>query len=150
VYRFKNPPDAVNPQAGLVELDGAFYGTSQSGGSNGFGTIYEVKKTGEERVVYTFKGGDDGLAPQSELLVVNGLLYGTTTMGGSRNGGTIFEMTKDGSKRVLYTFAATSAKDGSYPNTLAYKDGTFYGTTRYGGGSIKCALGCGTVYSLTL
>jgi uncharacterized repeat protein (TIGR03803 family) len=148
VYRFKNAPDAVNPVSGLVELDGAFYGTSQGGGATGFGAIYEVRKTGEERVVYSFKGGDDGYAPLGGLIVVNGLLYGTTSQGGRRSSGTIFEVSKSGQERVVYTFQG--GKDGSQPNALVYKDNTFYGTTRYGGGSNKCALGCGTIFALTL
>ena len=67
LYRFKGPPDATNPQAGLVEMRGILYGTTQSGGANGFGAVFEIDMFGQERVLYSFKGGADGAAPVSGL-----------------------------------------------------------------------------------
>jgi uncharacterized repeat protein (TIGR03803 family) len=148
LFRFTGLPGPINPQAGLVALDGAFYGTSQGGGETGYGSVYEVKKNSEVHTIYSFKGGDDGAVPISSLIVVNGLLYGTTSQGGPRNAGTVFELSKTGTERVLYAFLGT--RDGQLPTGLLAKNNTLYGTTRYGGNVTACSLGCGTIYSITL
>jgi uncharacterized repeat protein (TIGR03803 family) len=148
VYGSPGAPEATNPAAGLVELDGSFYGTSQGGGKTGFGTVFEVGASGGERAIYSFKSGTDGSIPVAALVVSNGKLYGTTSQGGSDNAGTVFEITKSGEERVLYSFRG--GKDGKLPGgALLASGGKLYGMTRYGGGSNKCALGCGTVYEVT-
>jgi uncharacterized repeat protein (TIGR03803 family) len=80
--------------------------------------------------------------------VVGGLLYGTTYQGGSAGGGVVFSVTPDtGKETVLHDFVSSS--DGAQPpGTLAYYNGTFYGTTQ-GGGSLGGS-GFGTVFSYTI
>ncbi len=52
------------------------------------------------------------------------------------------------SYQVLYSFAGGS--DGRDPAAaLINVNGTLYGTTREGGNSASCPIGCGTVYSIT-
>jgi uncharacterized repeat protein (TIGR03803 family) len=103
--------------------------------------------------LYSFKGGTDGALSTSPLLDVNGILYGTTQNGGtgcdSAGCGTIFTITPSGKERVLYRFKG--GKDGSSPEaSLVDVNGTLYGTT-YGGGGTICymKLGCGTVFAVT-
>jgi uncharacterized repeat protein (TIGR03803 family) len=96
LYRFKAGSDGAHPfYAGLVARNGALYGTTYQGGTDGAGTVFKVATTGaSEHVVYSFKGGDnDGQYPYDGLIFVNGSLYGTTNVGGSSNAGTVFKVT---------------------------------------------------------
>lgn len=38
-----SPADGINPRAGLIYVDGALYGTTQGGGSHGFGAVFKLK-----------------------------------------------------------------------------------------------------------
>jgi uncharacterized repeat protein (TIGR03803 family) len=81
LYRFKRSHGA-NPWAGLIDVNGTLYGTTQEGGEYGDGTVYSVSLAGTEKVVHSFLGYSDGAFPHSGLLNVNGTLYGTTSSGG--------------------------------------------------------------------
>ena len=154
--------DGQAPLARLLAVDGALYGTTQSGGSSGpgcpigCGTIYRITTGGNEQVLYRFKGGADGSAPVSGLTMLGGALFGTTTGGGSGTScsgrcGTIFKADLDGqSERVLYSFKGGT--DGADPlSELAFFDGSLYGTTHYGGRKTRlCSNGCGTVFRLSI
>jgi uncharacterized repeat protein (TIGR03803 family) len=137
------------PYAGLIEVNGTLYGTTQVGGSTGRGTVYSVSTTGTEKVLHSFGHGSDGRYPTGNLLDVKGKLYGTTQDGGSFGQGTVFRVTLDGSEKVLYNFAGGS--DGADPFAgLIDVNGILYGTTLLGGAS-GCFVneGCGTVFSVT-
>lgn len=43
LHSFASKPDGAEPQAGLVELSGILYGTTQYGGKSGHGTVFELK-----------------------------------------------------------------------------------------------------------
>ncbi len=128
--------DGVFPMAGLVLLNGAFYGTTFSGGDHGFGAIFKVAKSGNESLIYSFKGGNDGADPMAPLFAFKGTLYGTTTVGGgssncSQGCGTVFSVTTVGKEHVLHAF---SGKDGIGPIAgLVAVGSTLYGTTANGG-----------------
>jgi uncharacterized repeat protein (TIGR03803 family) len=105
LYSFKGGTDGSDPVAGLTDVKGTLYSTTQVGGTSnivGFGTIFEVSTSGAERVLYSFKGPPDGAYPQSIMIDVKGALYGTTALGGvygnsgggaPANGfGTVFEI----------------------------------------------------------
>jgi uncharacterized repeat protein (TIGR03803 family) len=107
LHRFNAGKDGYAPVAGLVEMNGALYGTTESGGEGcpnyygfkvvGCGTVFEVSTSGKESVLYRFKGPPDAMNPHAGFLDVNGTLYGTTSSGGvnkcgSINCGTIFEL----------------------------------------------------------
>jgi uncharacterized repeat protein (TIGR03803 family) len=87
-------PDGGQPFAGLTEVNGLLYGTTEVGGKSkcadngdGCGTAFVVDPaTRTEMVVYSFCSRPDcvdGEAPLSGLLDVNGVLYGTTASGGA-------------------------------------------------------------------
>jgi uncharacterized repeat protein (TIGR03803 family) len=85
--------DGANPYAGLVDVDGILYGTTEYGGTSGGGTVFEINpSTGEESVLHSFTGGADGALPEAGLLDVGGILYGTTYKGGTDNDGTVFRI----------------------------------------------------------
>ena len=150
-----NPPPytlGADPQAGLVQgQDGAYYGTTSSGGVSFQGTIFRVAADGTATLSYAFTGGYDGGEPEGALLEgTNGEFYGTTWGGGFYYGGTAFEMTSGGAVNPLYSF---SGSDGLNPcgSLLQGRDGNFYGVTRYGGNGYDQTdfSGLGSVFSLT-
>jgi uncharacterized repeat protein (TIGR03803 family) len=144
LYAFQGQPDGANPVAGLVNVGGTLYGTTQYGGANGYGTIFSITTSGKETVLYSFSyGSGDGEFPQAGLINVKGTLYGTTTYGGANDWGTVFSVTPSGAETLLHGFGESG--DGAMPVTgLVDVKGTLYGTTQSGG-----AHDSGTVYSIT-
>jgi uncharacterized repeat protein (TIGR03803 family) len=70
----------------LQANDGSFYGTTVSGGSSGFGTVFRVALNGTFTTLYSFTGGIDGAEPYGGLLQTSdGSLYGTALSGGERS-----------------------------------------------------------------
>jgi uncharacterized repeat protein (TIGR03803 family) len=142
--------DGILPEARLIAINGAVYGTTSQGGASNAGTIFEVSASGTEYVLYNFKGGTDGAYPQAGLIAVNGLLYGTTLEGGANNAGTVFDVSTSGKEHVLYSFGSGRA-DGAFPYAgLIDLKGSLYGTTSGGGtGNCKPYSGCGTVFAVS-
>jgi uncharacterized repeat protein (TIGR03803 family) len=150
-----SPADGADPEAGLTNVSGTLYGTTWSGGatctfiSGGCGTVFKITTAGTETVLHRFfansTSSPDGANPKAGLLNVNGTLYGTTYQGGAF-AGTVFSTTLSGNVTVLHYFGAGGSRpDGAYPMSgLSYVNGTFYGTTMFGG-----AYNDGTVYSIT-
>jgi uncharacterized repeat protein (TIGR03803 family) len=138
-------PDGVFPVAGLVVLNGIFYGTAISGGQNGFGAVFKIDKSGKESLVYSFKGSKDGSGPYAALTPYKGALYGTTIQGGgssncSQGCGTIFAVTTAGKEHVVYAFKGGS--DGGSPvSKVIVVNSALFGTTPNGGKN-----GTGTIF----
>jgi uncharacterized repeat protein (TIGR03803 family) len=133
LFRFHPPKDGTHPAAGLLDVNGTLYGTTQNGGLSRRGTVYSISTSGVEKVLYRFRGGSDGLYPLSDLVNVNGTLYGTTSQGGSGSG-TVYSVSTSGREKVLYAFKGGS--DGAHPLAgLVDVNGKLYGTTYQGGGS---------------
>lgn len=145
VYSFGGKTsDALYPEAGLIAVNGTFYGTTTAGGKNDAGTVFSVSTDGKEKVLHSFGSGTDGRDPAAALLDVSGTLYGTTAEGGANgSGGVVFSITTAGKEKVLHSFG--SGTDGFYPYAgLIDVNGKLYGTTVSGG-----ANNLGTVFSLT-
>jgi uncharacterized repeat protein (TIGR03803 family) len=151
---FGLPPDASNPAASLINVDGTLYGTSEYGGrfggdhgkKPGNGTVFSISTTGTVHVLHSFRGRNDGDHPLASLIDMGGILYGTTRDGGTKREGTVFEISTSGSERVLHSFyfSGGNGSDGSEPCAgLIDVNGTLYGTTSGGG-----AYGHGTVFSI--
>jgi uncharacterized repeat protein (TIGR03803 family) len=45
LHSFGSGSDGANPRAGLINVDGTFYGTTEFGGAHGLGTVFELEKT---------------------------------------------------------------------------------------------------------
>lgn len=140
----KSAGDGTSPSKGLIVVKGTFYGTTGSGGSNNYGTVYSITKSGEETVLHSFAGNGDGANPNSELLDVDGVLYGTTESGGADNKGTVFSVTPRGEEKVLHSFDYTLTNGGPPAGGLIDVNGTLYGTTYWYGLKNQ-----GAVYSIT-
>lgn len=82
LYSFGKPGsshDQVGPQAGLLNVNGTFYGTVQ--GANAGGAVFAITPGGAESFVYQFNvNGPIGspISPMGEVIDLNGTLYGTT------------------------------------------------------------------------
>jgi uncharacterized repeat protein (TIGR03803 family) len=143
LYNFTGGSDGGDPYGTLVQdKAGNLWGTTEQGGSSGYGTVFKLTKSGKETVLYSFTGGADGANPSAGLVLSGNTLYGTTECGGSGSGcsggggsgnGVVFELNiNTGTETVLYTFRGL---DGAGPSTgLALDDrGNLYGTTSTGG-----------------
>jgi uncharacterized repeat protein (TIGR03803 family) len=142
-----NCADGSEPEAGLVEYDGNFYGTT----SFGAGTVFKITPAGQLTTLYTFcsqNGCTDGQSPSSGLVQgTGGNFYGTTYLGGAEGAGTVFEINPAGNLTTLHSFCSkTNCTDGAYPiaGLIQATDGNFYGTTQIGG-----TPGWGTVFKIT-
>jgi uncharacterized repeat protein (TIGR03803 family) len=152
-----NGTDGQSPAAGLLDVSGTLYGTTNKGGAYTCGgatcgTVFSITRGGAEKVLHSFNG-TDGEDPAAGLLDVSGALYGTTYLGGEHTCagvtcGTVFRLTTRGAEKVLHSFAGGS--DGALPLAgLIKANGTLYGTTSLGGGGSGCSgNGCGTVFSM--
>ncbi|MGC4101225.1 choice-of-anchor tandem repeat GloVer-containing protein [Ferruginibacter sp.] len=80
-----------NPFGSLLLYNNKFYGLNYSGGTSGYGTLFEWDPTTN---IYTKKidfNGSTGGYPQNSLRLMNGKMYGGTTGGGSAGLGVVFE-----------------------------------------------------------
>ena len=144
--------DGSSPVAGLVQAtDGNFYGTTQNGGANGSGTVFQITATGTLTSLHSFNYSVDGIGPLGGLIqATDGNLYGTNWLGGSSSGGlgTVFQITLSGALTTLHVFCLESGcPDGQFPESWLVQgtDGDLYGTTTFGG-----AHGDGTVFQISL
>lgn len=146
LHAFTDGSDGANPYSALVQAsDGNFYGTTETGGSGGAGTVFQITASGSLTTLYSFTGGADGGNPYSPLIQgTDGNLYGTTEGGGADGDGVIFKIMPGNTPNTpvtLYSF--TGGDDGANPYSpvLEASDGNLYGTTESGGSG-----GYGTVY----
>jgi uncharacterized repeat protein (TIGR03803 family) len=135
LHNFAGGDDGANPFAGVTrDLAGNLYGTTQSGGSAGFGTVYKLDMAGNETVLHAFTGGDDGGEPWSGVILdPAGSLYGTTFTGGQWHAGLIYKLNSVGQERVLYSFFGGAEGGGPYAGVVRDSAGNLYGTTWNGG-----------------
>ncbi|MGO8672197.1 MAG: beta strand repeat-containing protein, partial [Capsulimonadaceae bacterium] len=146
------PDDGTSPYAGLVlGSNGIFYGTTNSGGSAGLGTVFSITSAGVVTILHSFGDGsvsDDGANPEAALIQASdGNFYGTTYDGGSANGGAVYRITPSGVVTILHNFNdGTVSNDGTNSRAALVQggDGNFYGTTDSGGSA-----GGGTVFRIT-
>lgn len=160
LHSFDDASDGVEPRMGVImDASGNLYGTTESGGSIGYGAVFEVSppangaRAWTENVIYNFGFSPDGGSPAYSGLVFDpaGNLYGTTQTGGTAHNGVVFELSPPPSgstswtESVLHTFQ--EAPDGAQPESglLLAADGTLYGTTLFGGDADDS----GTVFSIS-
>jgi uncharacterized repeat protein (TIGR03803 family) len=93
-----NGIDGSFPEASLIDVGSALYGTSANGGRNHCGpygtcgTVFSITTGGREKVLQSFREGDDGWRPAVRLNYKSGSLFGTTHLGGVHGGGVVFSL----------------------------------------------------------
>lgn len=140
--------DGHNPGAGLIaDTRGNLYGTTQSGGSLGGGTVFKLAPNAHHTkwkmtILYNFcpqSSCMDGEYPNAPLTYQGAAsgalydgaspLYGATFLGGSSGNGTVFALTpKNGGKRwveeIIYDFCPNQVcTDGKLPSGGIVLDG---------------------------
>lgn len=153
LYTFPNSSDGKYPVGGLIfDAEGNLYGTTESGGIGGGGTVFELSRSGSGwsyAVLHSFTGQ---FGPFSTLAMDSaGNLYGTTYADGAFNAGSVFKLTRSGQGWTftdLHDF--TGGADGANPvgGVTLDANGNLYGTTSAGGFSQNCG-GCGVVWEIT-
>jgi uncharacterized repeat protein (TIGR03803 family) len=150
LHKFKGGKDGIYPTGRLISDAAAdIYGTTESGGANGLGTVFELIPNQDgswaEKVLH-------GASPYAGGVTLDqtGNLYGTTSYGGTYGSGTVYKLAPnlDGSwsESVLYSFGS----DGWGTNGPLSIDpaGNLYGV-QFGGGNQSCGVGCGSVFELS-
>lgn len=148
--------DGAGPVADLALSGNILYGTTQSGGTGGDGTIFRINTDGTGFTnLYSFSArnsntNSDGANPSALLKLSGNLLYGTTQLGGSSGSGTIFKINNDGTGFTnLYSFTGTlSNTNGDGANPTAFL--LITGNSLYGAASEGGTEGSGTLFALSL
>jgi len=156
-----SPSDGATP-SGLRLVGSTLYGSTVSGGSSDFGTLFAIGTGGNNyTILHNFAGSpSDGRLPL-DFEIMNSIIYGVTEMGGSNgsnglygpvSGGTLYSIgTGGGSITILHNFG--SATDGTMPVLFTLAGSTIYGTTWYGGSNGSNGLygpvSGGTLYSIS-
>lgn len=128
LHSFAGGADGQQPTGDLVrDKKGDLYGTTNTGGTFGFGTVFKITPRGGETVLYSFSGGADGGGPIGTTLDEEGNIYGVTYGGGLNGFGTVFKLAPSGAETVLYNFDELVACPKA-PVVLD-QEGNIYGTT---------------------
>ncbi len=121
------------PHAGVTfDSSGNLFGTTHSGGTNEFGTVFKIAKgTTRINTLASFRGTNGGNSDVGMALDRNGNLFGTTQGGGANDAGTVFEIVQ-GSRHIK---TVASFAHGNNPGAGVTLDGNgnLFGTTFNGG-----------------
>jgi uncharacterized repeat protein (TIGR03803 family) len=155
-----NTTNGATPAATVViDSGGNLYGTTEAGGTDGDGTVFEIASG----ALTTLASFSTGVGPYGGVVLGPGNnFYGTTSEGGVYNDGTVFEIA-DGSTAIT-TIASFNGADGVVgPRAYNYgvtlnggqllfdSSGDIYGTTCYGGDGFdpnSPRSGYGTVFEI--
>jgi len=144
--------DGEHPSAGLIDVNGTFYGTTLFGGRGscptGCGTIFSIDPaTGRHKLLHNFERSKAEYP--GRLTDVKGTLYGTTEAGGGRGSqcnedgcGTVFSFDLSSGKEATVHQLNHNTGGGTLAGVLNV-DGELYGATPIGGTHYY-----GTVFSL--
>jgi len=158
LYEFKGQSngDGASPHGRLAfDSKGNIFGTTQAGGTNGTGTVYELSPQAgggwAETVLYSFSasGTTDGADPSAGMTIApDGTMYSTTPDGGSTGAGVIFSMKKTSKgwkQKVIQNLNGSSNGGFPYEGLMMDTAGNLYGAAPTGGAS-----GQGVIYRLSL
>lgn len=145
LHDFGNGDDGAGPWGGIIlGHDGNLYGTTEGGGSNFSGAVFQMTPNGDgtwsENVIHSFAvDGTDGYQPLAPPTMDSaGNLYGTTVEGTSSDGfGTVYKLTNSSgswTESIVHDFQG-EPNDGAWPFSPVTIDssGNIFGTTTQGG-----------------
>ncbi len=121
------------PKTGLGKSDdGKFYGVTEFGGINGFGTIYTITEDGTFTKVHDIDYIADGANPTAALVSDgNGGMIGAMPTGGANNYGTLYQLTAGNVVVKLHDFSLPL--EGAAPLSIIKNGNQFFGITSNGG-----------------
>ncbi len=148
-----NGSNGAGPVSGVViDGHGNLFGTTESGGGGGLGTVFELAENSQNGAypygitdLVSFSSSI-GASPSGLVLDSVGNLYGTTDWAGSGGAGTAFEVTAN--VHTLATFVAFNGSNGGSPHSRMAFDsfGDLFGTTSAGNGTIFEIIGNAQVF----
>ncbi len=120
LYTFSGGSDGGNPYAPLVEgTDGFLYGVAETGGSNGYGSVFRVSTSGSFTTVLALSPGSTGANPYGGLYDDRGDLYGTASTSGSGGHGTVYQVPQPNAGAFQGTMRFALLRDMA-PTTVGY------------------------------
>lgn len=127
--------DGVYPFGRPIVSGGILYGTTDSAGPLGGGTVFAMSTNGS--VFSNLLAFPSTANCYSGLTTASGVLYGTTLSGGPFSGGTVFRVNINGTGFTnLHSFLSGDPTDGFGPwGALLLSGNTLYGSTDGGGAS---------------
>ncbi|HEX4414522.1 MAG TPA: choice-of-anchor tandem repeat GloVer-containing protein [Lacipirellulaceae bacterium] len=145
--------NGFSPQAELTfDSNGNLYGTTDSGGDAGFGTLFRVAAGTHALQSLASFNNSNGASPDGGLITDSaGNLYGTTELGGSYGDGTVFKYNPS-TKSLAPLASPNFYQNGADPYGKLYADGAgnLFATANLGGKTnkgmiFKIAAGSSTV-----
>jgi uncharacterized repeat protein (TIGR03803 family) len=139
------------PSSLIADAAGDLFGTTELGGANNYGTIFEVPAgTSSIVTLASFAGPPQGFTPKGKLVLIGTTLYGATSNGGANNLGSLYSF--DLATHAITTlFSFTGGVNGAHPSNGIASDGAgdFFGTT-YGGINDGGNQNSATIFEYTL
>lgn len=138
-------PEGSGPGTLVDGGDGYFYGTTNSGGAHGLGTVFKTARDGSLVTLHSFDGVNGSTPGPLLTRGSDGYFYGSLRYGAnSYDAGAIFRIAPDGGYTLLHTFDPFT--EGKGPSGgLVELAGEFYGVTAAQGVGIG---GAGTVFKI--
>lgn len=137
------------PSGALVfDPTASLYGTTQSGGAYGFGSVFKLTPQPDgswsKSTLHSFRRPDGAVPAAGVILDTLGSLYGTTYRGGAYDAGTVFKLTPKPDRHwKLTSLHVFKKKQHPAAGLVMDAKGNLYGTTRFGG------KGYGVVFEIT-
>ena len=109
LYAFGRRHNGLDPEAGLIDVNGKLYGTTAERSNDRFGArSFVLRRAARRKLLHVFNEAD-GAFPYAGLVELNGKLYGTTSLGGAyscsayqKGCGTVFSVPlQGGTENVL-------------------------------------------------
>jgi uncharacterized repeat protein (TIGR03803 family) len=149
LHAFDNAHDGASPQWRMIrDAQGNLYGVAASGGTGGYGTLFEYSKDGVFSVLHNF---DSSAASPSGRLAQDkkGNFYGVDSFGGTSTNcssgcGTVYKLAPNGAFTILYSFMDGADGRGPVGGLTIDTKGNLYGTAGFDGSGNG-----GTVFELS-
>jgi uncharacterized repeat protein (TIGR03803 family) len=163
LYSLQGGSEGSAPYGGLIfDNAGNLYGTTNLGGANNGGTVFELTPSGggswSFHLLYSlpYHGTADWLlyGPTASLVMdSSGNLYGTTVLDGDFGDGNVFKLTPSGggwTYTSLHDFHGTADGGQVFGSVVLDANGNLYGTATVGGAGDGCpGFGCGVIWEIT-
>lgn len=146
LYNFAALPGiatGTRPVCGLTQAsNGLLYGSTPSGGANGYGTIFSFNLTGSAYTKLWDFANATGRTPLAEFLQVGNVLYAAASAGGASDAGALFSWNYATSTYTDLIDLDNTTGYAPFSRMVVGSNGLLYGTTSAGGSGDK-----GVIYS---